>query len=186
MILLKIFAGLIVILVFMPVRFVLTKRDHKHIRAYLKQRNNQLFDIVWKPGNPLVAHDGSYEVTYLTPGFELFIARCRVGRSSELFWTDPEYLCGVSPKQWELMLRQKNNPDSLWPSELPPEKEKLMDGLTSAYKHERMWTAKRIQELDSVDEQILFILKDMSTKDPDPEIREVAEKTVVTLENQTK
>ncbi|KAA3660962.1 MAG: hypothetical protein DWQ04_17930 [Chloroflexi bacterium] len=53
-------------------------------------------------------------------------------------------------------------------------KEKIIDGLTSLYRYERAWTIKQLWAFDVIDEIILHLLKDISTTDPEPRVREAA------------
>ena len=58
------------------------------------------------------------------------------------------------------------------------DKEKIIDGLTSTYRHERTWTIKQLRELDDIDGQILYLLKDIAAADPDPQVREAARELI--------
>ncbi len=58
------------------------------------------------------------------------------------------------------------------------DKEKIIDGLTSTYRHERAWTIKQLWAFDVIDETILHLLKDMSTTDPEPRVREAAKELI--------
>ena len=53
-------------------------------------------------------------------------------------------------------------------------KEKIIDGLTSSFRHERAWTIKQLRAFDAINDTILQILKEMSVTDPEPRVKEAA------------
>jgi hypothetical protein len=85
----------------------------------------------------------------------------------------------MPPSQWDSKSFQKNSSESLQLPKKELDKEKIINGLSSAYKHERVWTIMQIWELDDINEQIMHTLKEMSATDPDPEVREAAKELIV-------
>ena len=169
-------ASLFFLLISLPLGYLSFANGRNRIRAYLRKRNYELVDISWKAH--LMSRHGWFIVTYLTPQNELWKANCSIGGNSHFFWTEPELLKEVTPAQRERLIRRKQNSDEPVFHEEKLEKEKLIDGLTSGYKYERIWTAKHIREHEDVDEQVLQILKGLSVDDPEPEVRQAALETV--------
>jgi hypothetical protein len=177
----KILTFLLLLPVFLLIQYVVNKRDHNRIHDDLKRRNFQLLDIRWQ-APPLLSRGGHYEVTYSTPELELYIVQCKAPGFSKLYWSEPEFLFKVSPNQWKRMLHQKQLTNNFQISRLKnmTDKGKVVDGLTSSFTQERLWSIRQIQELGEIEEQLIPIIEEMSTTDPDENVREAA--TVFLLE----
>lgn len=55
-----------------------------------------------------------------------------------------------------------------------------MDKLTSSYSYERWVTTKNIGELKEIDEQFIFVLRELAISDPDKGARRTAKKSLAT------
>lgn len=162
-------------LVMLPVRYLLMANDHRRIHHYLKQRNCEALDISWHPNKPLLSRSGggSYDVLYVTANNELYRTRCYVENFATLFWTEPTFLYVASPERIERLRRMGGFAEDE-PYAAKSEKEKVMDGLTSVFKYERLWAIKSVHTLNEVDEQVLQLVKTIASNDEEPEVREAA------------
>jgi hypothetical protein len=169
-----------VLLFFQHVR---SKEAFDRIRRDLKHRNLQLIDIDQHTFGPFESKRGYfYDVEYMNSNYEVYRARCQFGTNWQIYWTEPTYRNRLSPGQAERLLSGKSGIEISLDVDPKPEKERLIDGLKSNFKYERIWTANEIKELESVDEQVMFILQELSVSDPDPEVREAAQGTIQKLD----
>ena len=74
--------------------------------------------------------------------------------------------------------RQAKLAEELLNMEEKSDKERIIDGLTSTYRHERANTIKHLWEFDRINGQILYLLKDISNNDPDLQVRKAARELI--------
>lgn len=160
----------------LPVRFYLLNRDYRRIRLYLKERSCEALDIAWQPNNPLTSRSrgGSYVVKYVNGKNELFQARCYVENYATLFWTEPTFLYVATPERLNRLRRLGQQVSNEEAYEAKAEKEKVIDGLTSVFKYERIWAVKELLQLDCIDEQMYQRLEMVALSDEEQEVREAA------------
>lgn len=123
------------------------------IRKHIQGKGYKILDLSWDGPFSFNAHP--FRVTYLTPLNDLYLIQCAVHRWFRIYTLPPE-------------LVEQNYHGA------KTEKERIADGLGSSFKHERIFTARKIAKLETVDEQILGLLKELSLDDPEPEVREAA------------
>ncbi|MCB8981340.1 MAG: hypothetical protein H6657_28375 [Ardenticatenaceae bacterium] len=173
----KLFLLLAFSLVMLPIRYLLLVNDHRRIHQYLKQRNCEAIDISWHPNKPLLSRSrgGSYDVLYVNAKNELYRTRCYVEDLVTLFWTESTFLYVASPERIERLRRMGGFTEDE-PYTAKSAKEKVIDGLTSVFKYERLWAVKSVLTMNEVDDQVRQIVKNIASNDEEPEVREVATK----------
>jgi hypothetical protein len=171
----KVFLLFLFSLVILPLRYFLLANDHRRIQNYLKQRNCEALDISWLPSNPLRSRSngGSYDVLYVNAKNELYRTRCYIESYSTLFWTESTFLYVVSPERIE-RLRRRGGYVTDEPYVAKSEKEKVIDGLTSHFKYERIWAVKSVPQMNEIDDQVLQMVKTIASNDEELEVREAA------------
>ena len=160
----------------LPVRSYLMDRDYRRIRLYLKERNLEALDIIWRPNNPFTSRSrgGSYVVKYVNAKNELFQARCYVENHAMLYWTEPTFLYAATPERVDRLRRLgKRVPDEEF-YEAKTEKEKVIDGITSVFKYERIWAVRELLQMEHIDEQMVQLLETIALRDEEQEVREAA------------
>jgi len=142
-------------------------------------RNCEALDISWHPNNPLTSRSrgGSYDVLYVNAQNELYQTRCFIENYATLFWTESTFLYAASPERIE-RLRRFGRKVVDEPYSAKSEKEKVIDGLTSTFKFERIWAVKALTHLQQVDEQMQQLLKTIAMYDEELEVREAAVETM--------
>ena len=166
----------------LPLRYFLIARDHQRIRAYLKEREYEALDIAWRSNPPIISRGGAYEVVYVNAKNELYRARCYAENLSTLFWTEPVFLYSVTARQLDRLKQLGRRIPSTMPFEAKSEKEKVVDGLTSVFKYERIWAVKELLQIENVDGQMLQLLKTVASHDEENEVREAAIDTINKLQ----
>ena len=152
-------------------------KRNEQIEAYFESREQEVLHILppYRSGN-------EYEVTYSTAEDEIYKARCIFGVNSQLFWSEPEFVGRISHGPPERLGQGQHDPAEVTAESTIPNKEQLINGLTSGQVYERIQTALQIGEMEEVDELVLYILMDLSFDDPEPEVREAARESLERLE----
>ena len=176
----KLFVLALFSILLLPFRFYLLDRDYRRIRAYLSKRGCETLDIVWQPNNLFASRSrgGSYEVVYVNAKNELYRARCFADHYSELFWTEATFLYMATPERLERLRSLSQTRTDEEPFTAKSEKEKVIDGLASVYKYERLWAVNTLSQMTSVDEQMLRLLETLAQLDEEPEVRAAAADTM--------
>ena len=68
------------------------------------------------------------------------------------------------------------------PFEEKSDREVIIDGLTSNFKHERIWATEQLLELKIVDWEMRRLLDALATRDEEPKVRAVATKIMKKLQ----
>lgn len=99
---------------------------------------------------------------------------CKINRG-EIYWShSPRALLSGVERTDEY--RPVQRPESqTFTRDTRSQKEKLLDGLNSFYKYERIQTAKDIEALETAAEVVLQRLADLAAADPEPEVRQAAQ-----------
>lgn len=163
--------------------FFLRRRDRERIRAYLEEHNCELLSVVWLSQTyKTLWNSGGFEVTFVNNKNQLFRAKCFSVSFSELAWSEPELMYTVN--SWQLaQLKQSGRPiPDQMPFEELSDKEAILDGLTSHFKHERIWAAEQLLELKIVDWEMRQLLDELATRDEEPEVRDAAAKIMKKLQ----
>jgi hypothetical protein len=163
----------------LPFRYLIMVNDHRRIQKYMMGRNCEALDISWHPNNPLTSRSrgGSYDVLYVNAQNELYQTRCFIENYATLFWTESTFLYAASPERIE-RLRRFGRKVVDEPYSAKSEKEKVIDGLTSTFKFERIWAVKALTHLQQVDEQMQQLLKTIAMYDEELDVREAAVETM--------
>jgi hypothetical protein len=103
---------------------------------------------------------------------------CKINRG-EIYWShSPQALLSGVERTDEYRLIQR--PESqTFTRDTRSQKEKLLDGLNSFYKYERIQTAKDIEALEMVADVVLQRLADLAATDPEPEVRQAAQNALL-------
>lgn len=153
--------------------------DYRRIRKHLQERGCEALDISWHPNNPLVSRSrgGSYDVLFVNAKNELYQTRCFVENYATLFWTESTFLYAASPERID-RLRRLGQREVDEPYNAKSEKERIIDGLTSTFKFERIWAVEALTHLQQIDEQMQQLLKTIAVYDQESEVREAAIETM--------
>ncbi|WP_420630759.1 hypothetical protein [Candidatus Leptofilum sp.] len=160
-------------LIFLPLllfHYFLMADHHRRIKNFLRKHSYEALEISRQAQH---SNDVSYKVLYVSNKNELFRARCSVGFYRRLYWSESTFLYVASPERIEQLRRMDWQSDDI-PFKAKSEKEKVMDGLSSVFKHERIWAVKAVPQMNQVDDQVLQLVKTIASNDEDLEVREVA------------
>jgi hypothetical protein len=158
------------------------KRDRHRIHAALKENHCEPLHIVWLSQYPKTPNMVIYEVTFVNTHNELFRAKCFLPYFGKLTWSEPVFMYSVN--MWQLaQLKQSGRPiPDQMPFKAKSDKKTIIDGLTSHFKHERIWAAEQLLELEIVDWEMRRLLNDLATGDEEPEVREAATRIIKKLQ----
>jgi len=153
-------------------------REQERIRAYLKSQEKEVVDIVVRSPSNGKGSSNVYDVTYMTPKNELYRTRCICWRQSELFWTEPVFVRQVSGRTARPLGPAASDVVEISAENATPNKEMIINGLTSGAVQECIAMVRQIGKLMQADELVLYILMDMSHDDPAIEVRKAAKETL--------
>ena len=149
------------------------------IRKYIKNEGNNFFEIheiVVTRFNKLY-FERVFLVRYVTSACELYEVRC-VTSFLELSWGTPVFQRMMPSIYCGERSRPSSSTDN---NHLYSPKERILNNLTSVYKHERIAAIKQVGAMPDVDPHLLDILKDMRASDPDWDVRDVAKEAISNL-----
>lgn len=159
------------------------KTDRQRIHACLKENQFEPLHIVWlSQSNKIFPNFVVYEVTYVNNENELFRVKCFSTSNGELTWSEPVFMYAVN--RWQLaQLKQTGRPiPDQMPFEAKSDRKTIIDGLTSHFKHERVWAAEQLLELEIVDWEMRHLLNELAARDEEPEVRKAATKIMKKLQ----
>ncbi|WP_420643928.1 hypothetical protein [Candidatus Leptofilum sp.] len=163
--------------------FYLRSRDRKRIRAYLEKHNCELLSVVWLSQSYKTPwNSGGYAVTFVNDKNELYRAKCFSVSFTELAWSEPELMYTVNSWQLEQLKESRRPFPDQMPFEEKSDRETIIDGLTSSFKHERIWAAEQLLELEIVDWEMRRLLDALAVDDEEPDVREAATKIIKKLQ----
>ncbi len=130
----------------------------------------------------------TYLVKFVSPSGKRFQTKCIIRKyDSKLYWSQSpiELLRGSGRDTIAVEvfdnLQQIHSDDNRSDSGQRSQKEILLDKLTSTFKHERRAAVAQIAEMSQVDELIIHRLQEMAVSEPDPQVRDAANRTLAIL-----
>jgi len=103
---------------------------------------------------------------------------CKINQG-EMYWShSPQALLAGIENTYPRTHTQNSEPQ-LPMHNTRSQKEKLLDGLNSSYRYERIQTVKDIEALETVAEVVLQRLADLAATDPEPEVRQAAQNALL-------